>query len=53
MTNMRSVLNLWRMKNITLEEKVTIFKTLALSKIAYITLAISFSTQFFEEIQKL
>ena len=49
---MRSVLNLWRMKNITLEEKVTIFKT-ALSKIAYLTLAISFSTQFFEEIQKL
>ena len=50
---MQNVLNLWRMRNITLEGKVIIFKTLALSKIVYLTLITSFSKQLIEEIQKI
>ena len=42
-TNMQSVLNLWRKRNITLEGKINIFKALALSKIVYLTLITSFS----------
>ena len=37
-TNMQNVLNLWRMRNITLQGKIVIFKTLALSKTVYLTL---------------
>ena len=51
-TNMQNVLNLWRIRNITLEGKILIFKTLALSKIAYLTLITSFSKQLIEEIQR-
>ena len=51
-TNMQNVLNLWRMRNITLEGKIIIFKTLALSKIVYLTLITSFSEQLIEEIQR-
>ena len=39
------------MRNITLEGKIIIFKKLALSKIAYLTLITSFSEQLIEEIQ--
>ena len=49
-TNMQNVLNLWRMKNITLEGKIIIFKT-ALSKIVFLTLITSFSKLLFEEMQ--
>ena len=52
---MQSVLNLWKMRNITLEGEKIIFKTLALtlSKIVYLTLITSFSKQLIEEMQKL
>ena len=50
---MQNVLNLWRMRNITLERKIIIFKTLALSKIVYLTLITSFSKQLIEEIQRI
>ena len=50
---MQNFLNLWRMINITLEEKRNIFKTLAPSKIEYLTLITSFSKQLIEEIQKI
>ena len=49
-TNMQ---NVWRMRNITLEGKIITFKTLALSKIAYLTLITSFSKQLFQEIQRI
>ena len=39
------------MTSITLEGKITIFKTLALSKIVYLTLITSFSEQLIKEIQ--
>ena len=44
-TNMQNVLNLWRLRKTILEGKVIIFKTLALSKIVYLTLITSFSEQ--------
>ena len=50
---MQNILNLWSMRNITLEGKMIIFKTLALSKIVYLTLITSFSKQLIEEIQKI
>ena len=50
---MQNVLNLWRMRNITLEGKIIIFKTLALSKIVYLTLITSFSKVLIEEIQRI
>ena len=50
---MQNVLNLWRMRNMTLEGKIIISKTLALAKIVYLTLIPSFSKQVIEEIQKI
>ena len=50
-TNMQNVLNLWRIINVTLERKI--FKTLALSKILYLTLLTSFSKQLNEDMQKI
>ena len=41
------------MRNITLEWGITIFKTLALSEIVYLTLITSFSKQLIEEIQRI
>ena len=34
-TNITSVLKMWRLRNLTLESKIIIFKSLALSKLAY------------------
>ena len=45
--------NLWRMRNITLEWKTIIFKTLALSTTVYITSISSFSEQLIEEMQRI
>ena len=52
-TNTENVLNLWRMRNYTLEGKIVIFKTLTLSKIVYLTLITSFSKQLIERMQKI
>ena len=52
-TNMQQDLNLQRMRNITLEVKIIIFKTLALSRIVYLTVIASISKQLIEEIQKI
>ena len=38
------VLKLWRMKNLTVKGKITIFKTLAISKIIYLSLVNNAST---------
>ena len=50
---MKNVLNIWRMRNITVEGKIIIFKILALSKIVYLTLVTSFSEQLIEEIERI
>ena len=41
------------MRNITLEGKITIFETLALSKIGYLILITSFSKQLIEKMQRM
>ena len=46
---MQNLLNLCRMRNITLEGEITIFKTLVLFKIVYLALITSFSNQLIEE----
>ena len=38
-SNRQNVLNLWRMRNITLEGEITIFRTLVLSKTVYLVLS--------------
>ena len=50
---MQNILNLWKMRNISLKGKIIILKTSAPSKIVYLTLIISFSEQLIEEIQKI
>ena len=47
------VLKLWRMRNLTLEEKITIFKTLAISKIIHLSLVTNVPTQIINELNKI
>ena len=49
---MQNVLDLWEIRNITLEGKI-ITKTLVLSKIPYLTLITSFSKQLIEGMQRI
>ena len=37
-TNIKKVLKLWRMRNLTLEGKITVFKALAMSEIVHLAL---------------
>ena len=50
---MKNVLNSWRMRNIAVNWKIIIFKTLALSEIVHLTLITLFSKQLLEEMQKI
>ena len=47
------VLKLWRMWNLTLEGKITIFKTLAISKIIHLSLVTNVPTQIINELNKI
>ena len=47
------VLKLWRMRNLTLEGKITIFKTLAISKIIHLSLVTNVPTQIIKELNKI
>ena len=47
------VLKLWRMRNLTLEGKITIFKTSAISKIIYLSLVTNVPTQIIKELNKI
>ena len=46
------VLKLWRMRNLALEGKITIFKTLAISKIIHLSLVTNIPTQIINELNK-
>ena len=50
---MQNVLNSWRMRNITVDWKIIIFKTLRLSKIVHLKLITLFSKQLIDEMQKI
>ena len=47
------VLKLWRMRNLTLERKITIFKTLAISKTIHFSLVTNVPTQIINELNKI
>ena len=47
------VLKLWRMRNLTLEEKITIFRTLAISKIIHLSLVTNVPTQIINELNEI
>ena len=47
------VLKLWRMRNLTLEGKTTIFKTLAIFKIIQLSLVTNVPTQIINELNKI
>ena len=47
------VLKLWRMRNLTLEGKITIFKTLAISKIIHLSLVTNVSMEIINELKKI
>ena len=49
----KKVLKLWRMQNLALEGKITIFKTLAISKIIHLSLVINVPTQIINELNKI
>ena len=54
-TKIEDVLKVWRMRNITSEEKMNVFKTLAILKIIHLALATPISTDIinlFNKIQK-
>ena len=52
-SNIQSVLKIWRMRNLTLEGKIIVFKTLALSKIVHLCLTSVVPKQIIEEIENI
>ena len=48
-----NVIKLWRMRNLSLEGKITIFKSLAISKIVYLALLTSIPNYVIEELIKI
>ena len=52
-SNIQNVLKIWRMRNITLEVKIIVFKTLTLSKIVYLCLTSVVPKQIIEEIENI
>ena len=47
------VLKLWRMRNLTVKGKITIFKTLAISKIIHLSLVTNVPTEIINELNKI
>ena len=52
-TNIQRVLKIWKMRNRTLEGKIVIFKTLAISKIVFQSLITPVPRQFVNELEKI
>ena len=50
---MENVLKLWRFRNLTLEGKITIFKTLVISKIVFLLHVMIISTEIIISIEKM
>ena len=51
--NISNVMKLWRMRHLSLEGKITIFKSLAISKIVYLALLTLIPNSFFEELKQI
>ena len=52
-TKIESILNLWRLRNLTLEGIITVFKTLALSKIIHLSLDKTIPNATFDQLSKM
>ena len=52
-TNIQRVLKIWKIRNITLEGKIVIFKTLAVSKIVFQSLIIPVPRHIVNELEKI
>ena len=52
-SNIQNVLKIWRMRNLTLEGKITVFKTLVLPKIFDLCLTSVVPKQIIEEIENI
>ena len=52
-SNIQGVLNLWRMKNVTLEGRMVVFKTLAISKIVFLALLIKIPYHVVKKLEKI
>jgi len=50
---MENVLKLWRLRNLTLEGKINVFKSLAFSKIIHLALVTSISSDIIEHLNKI
>ena len=49
----KKVLKIWKMRNLTLEGKIIIFKTLAISKIIHLSLVTNVPTEIINELHKI
>ena len=51
-SNIQGVLNLWRMRNLTLEGRIVVFKTLAISKIVFLAIFTKIPYQVVKELER-
>ena len=51
--NIQGLLNLCRMRNLTLEERIVVFKTLAVSKIVFLAILTKIPYQVVKELEKI
>ena len=51
-SKIQNVLKIWRMQSLTLEGKIIVFKTLAISKIVYLSMMIKVPTEVIVELKK-
>ena len=52
-SNIQGVLNLWRMRNLTLEGRIVVFKTLAISKMIFLARLTKIPAQDVKELEKI
>ena len=52
-TQIQNVLKLWRMRDLSLEGKIVVFKTLAISKIIHLALITTISTPIINQLEKI
>ena len=51
-TKIQNALKIWRIRSLTLEGKIIVFKTLAISKIVYLSMMIKIPTEIIVELKK-
>ena len=51
--NLRNVVKLWRMRKLTLEGKITVFKSLGISKIVHLAIITKVTNTVIEELKQI